>query len=100
MTSRCRGTTSHQAGFSPVLALPRSPNTNTTITAVYAAVAAKMESRAAPVETFSPTASTTMKAMTRSSLTSGSVTMYNANIGPISSGAAMGVLHTFASRAK
>lgn len=74
------------------LALPRLPETKTTSTAAYAAVAAKILSRVAAVERLKPRAKSTMKLMTRASRASGFVTKYSVRIEPMSKMAAMAVL--------
>ena len=60
--------------YVPVLTFPRFPDTNTTSTAEYAAVAAKIASRLALVVTLSPTVNATIKTITRASLAFGLAT--------------------------
>lgn len=83
-----------------ILAFPKSPDTKTTKTAVYAAVAAKMASRVAPVDSPRPIAKRMMKATTSASRASGSVTKYSTIMGPIKREAAMNMPQMFASSAR
>jgi hypothetical protein len=68
------------------------PETNTTKTAAYAAVAAKIASRFALVVTLSPSAKKMMKVMTRARRALGFVTKYKMTIGQASKNAAMVML--------
>lgn len=74
------------------LAFARSPETNTTRTAAYAAVAAKIASRFALVVTLRPSAKKTMKVMTSAKRALGFVTKYKTTIGQASRNAAIVVL--------
>lgn len=69
-------------------AFARSPETNTTSTAAYAAVAAKIASRFALVVTLRPSAKKTMKVITSARRALGFVTKYRTTIGHASRNAA------------
>jgi hypothetical protein len=69
--------------------LAKSPETNTTRTAAYAAVPAKMPSRFALVVTLRPSAKKIMKVMTSARRALGLVTKYRTTIGQASKNAAM-----------
>jgi hypothetical protein len=70
----------------------RSPETNTTSTAEYAAVAAKMASWLALVDTLGPRAKIKMKQITRISRAFGLVTKYSTIIGQVSKNEAIPML--------
>jgi len=72
--------------------LARSPETNTTSTAEYAAVAAKIASRLALVETLKPRAKIKMKQMTRINRAFLFVTKYSTMIGQVSKNEAIPML--------
>lgn len=76
----------------PHFALAKSPETNTTSTAAYAAVAAKIASRFALVVTLNPSAKKMMKVMTSARRALGFVTKYKTTIGQASKNAAMVML--------
>ena len=61
----------------------RSPETNTTSTAEYAAVAANIASRLALVDTLRPSAKIKMKQMTSARRALGSVTKYRTIMGQV-----------------
>jgi hypothetical protein len=73
-------------------AFARSPETNTTRTAAYAAVAAKIASRFALVVTLRPSEKKTIKVMTSAKRALGFVTKYKTTIGQASRNAAIVVL--------
>jgi hypothetical protein len=76
----------------PHFVFAKSPETNTTNTAAYAAVPAKMASRFALVVTLRPSAKKIMKVMTSARRAFGFVTKYKTTIGQASKNAAMVIL--------
>lgn len=81
----------------PQLALARSPETKTTRTAEYAAVAAKIASRFALVEMLSPRAKVRINTMTSASRAFGLVTKYRTMIGQVKRSDAMATLRNVTS---